>query len=362
MKLFLTKTSTFLKKNAILHFGLLVVFFLLINLLRLNGYIPVYIADAAATFLIFAVATLGFYILLGFGGLASLGTAAFIGLGSFFLRFFMVEWKLDFIIALALIVLIATVLGLVIGFISLRIEGMYLAIITLVIAEIMLLLFQTSALKGFTGGVNFVNIPRVDFLFGLIPGRTFYDYKAFILIGIVFFIIIILVHNISKSPAGRAMLAMKNSESAAQTMGVNLLKYRLFAFIVATILSMVAGALYMVYMRNSTYSTWNLSLSLNLLAAVVVGGTGSIWGILAGAFVIFGFKGMILDQIPFFTQNPTFNLVISGVLIILVVLFYPGGISQLFKQSKYLYLKHTLKIRTRLAQRRSEKKEKGGTK
>lgn len=130
------------------------------------------------------------------------------------------------------------------------------------------------------------------------------------------------------------MLAMKNSTSAAQAFGISLMKYRLLAFVYSTILAALAGLLYMLYIRteqNSVGTLFTLSTSLNILGAVIIGGTKSIWGTIGGTFIIFGIDKMFLQDIKFFNENPTLITIVCGLLVILVVMFFPGGLVQLVK-------------------------------
>lgn len=327
---FMTNLGSFVKKNAYLHFILFGVLLVIVNLMRGIAFNNFFV-NMIGLFLIYTIAVLGFYVLLGYGGLASLGTSAFIGLGAFLARYFTHVWNLPLIIGLLLVVLVAIILGVLVGFISLRIEGMYLAIITLVIAELLVALFKISALEPLTGNFNGVTIPRKSILFGLIELNT---NNMFVFIVVFFVVIMMLVYNLTKSPVGRAMLSMKNSESAAQSMGVNLLKYRILAFVIATVLAMISGYLYIFNIRFAIVSEWNLNLSLNVLAAVVIGGTASIWGIVGGGFLIFGINAF-LKNIDLFNKYPSLTLIFNGLLMIVVVLFYPGGLSQLYFKTKY---------------------------
>jgi len=241
---------------------------------------------------------------------------------------------LPYLLVIAAVVIVGIVLGGVVGFISLRIEGMYLAIITLGLSEILLELFKTP--NQFTGGASGLkSVPWVKL-------GMFYEMdreKMYFLILAALFIMIVLTINIINSPTGRAMLAMKNSQSAAQAMGISILKYRLLAFILATIYAMIGGALYVTYLRASNTSSWTLALSLNVLAAVIIGGSRSIWGVIMGTFVIFGLDLAVLKNIAFFNKYPGSSAIFSGVLIVLIVMFYPGGLIRLFTDIK-------LKIKT----------------
>ena len=150
------------------------------------------------------------------------------------------------------------------------------------------------------------------------------------------------------SPTGRAMLAMKNSTSAAQAFGISLLKYRLMAFIISIVYASIAGLMYMLYIRyvsNSSSTLFTLSTSLNILGAVIIGGTKSIWGTIGGTFIIYGIDQMFLQDIEFFRTNPTLITLFCGILVVLVIMFYPGGLAQLLIEVKFKIQKLLLKRR-----------------
>lgn len=285
------------------------------------------VSKAIAQTLIYAIVGMGYSILLGYAGLASLGTAGFIGLGSYIAgnMLKLIPVPIPYVLVIVVIIFAGIILGGIVGFISLRIEGMYLAIITLGLSEILLELFKTP--NQYTGGASGLkSVPWVKL-------AMFYEMdreKMYFLILGIFFIIIVVTMNIINSPTGRAMLAMKNSSSAAQAMGISILKYRLLAFVLATIYAMIGGALYVTYLRASSTSSWTLSLSLNVLAAVIIGGSRSIWGVILGTFVIFGLDLAVLKNIDFFNKFPGSSAIFSGVLIVLIVMFYPGGLVRLF--------------------------------
>ena len=136
----------------------------------------------------------------------------------------------------------------------------------------------------------------------------------------------ILTYNLFNSPTGRALLSVKNSDSAARAMGISVLRVRLTAFIVSAVYAVLGGLLYMGYVRFSMAQYWSLSISLNILAAVVVGGSKSIWGVFIGTFVIFGLDLVVFKQIFDGTNLGDLSYIISGILIILVMMYFPGGI------------------------------------
>lgn len=282
------------------------------SLVRSFGYTSIYM-----------IVGLGFALLLGYAGLASLGTAGFVGLGSYIMGYLAKTHDLPLILVMMVGILIAILVGLIVGFISLRIEGMYLAIVTLGLSEIFNEVFKNA--YSITNGTNGLSI------FGVGASREVAYYTA---IGLLILMMIV-TFNVMKSPTGRAMLAMKNSDSAAQAMGVSILKYRLLAFIFATVYAVIAGILYINYAKFSIPTTWSLAYSLNILAAVIVGGSSTILGIFLGTFLIFGLNLGILQQFEFFAQNSAYTVIFNGALIIIVIMFYPGGLSKLVLTLSY---------------------------
>ena len=325
-------------KNYTKHpfFGFIVFGLILLIIPFAKDIIGVTLTDAIAKTLIFYVVALGFSLLIGYAGLASLGTAAFIGIGTFLLYSIMNVFNLPFIAVIIIGLIVAILLGLIFGGVSLRIEGMYLAIVTLGLSEIAVELFKNF--DQFTGGVSGTTFTGIE-LFGF----SLNSQQTLILIIVAVVGTMMLTHNLIRSPFGRALLSIKNSDSAAQAMGISILVYRLMAFVLSTIYALFGGVLYMAYVKFSMGSQWNLSVSLNLLAAVVVGGAKSIWGVLIGTFVIFGLDLAVFKTIPFLRDSQFSNMsfVISGILIIIVMMYFPGGLIGLFKD---LYMKIKLKI------------------
>ena len=310
--------------NPLYHFILFGIVAIVIGFLAINKIvIPYSWASALASTFAYAVASIGFCLLMGYSGLASLGTGGFIGIGTYAAHYIMTVSGLPFILVLAVCLVVAIACGLLVGFISLRIEGIYLAILTLGLSEILRNLFiviqDTASLRKF-------------YLFGIEMPRT----SAVFVVVVFLVIIMIITNNIINSPTGRAMLAMKNSTAAAQAMGISLMKYRLLAFVICTIYASLTGVLLMITVRSAMASSltgfYALTTSLNILAAVVIGGSRSIWGTLVGTFIMYGLQSMFLNNIQFFADNPVIITFISGILVVLVVMFYPGGLAQLAKE------------------------------
>ncbi len=315
-------------------FGLLIAF-----VGTLNGVIPPDLHTAIVSTSIYSLAGLGFALLLGYGGLASLGTGAFVGVGIFGLHYFYRYLTLPLLIVIVIVVIISIIISIMFGFVSLRISGMYLAIVTMALSQIIIEVIKNipQYASGSSGGFLADGPRRPLEIFGIAI-----NYSNSVIIAAIFLIIgMIVVYNLINSATGRALLAIKNSETAAQTMGIGLIKYRLFAFVMSGIYGTLAGVLNILYFRSGNVSTIGLAFALNILAAVIVGGMRSIWGIILGSFIIFG-----LDLAVFQRFNiGNYGIILNGVLITIVVMFYPNGLIQVFTDLKKLFIKYKNKFK-----------------
>ena len=287
--------------------------------------IPYSLQSSLAISFSFSIASIGFCLLMGYSGLASLGTGGFIGIGSYAVHYVMYLEELPLYVAILAAILVAAVIGVIVGFISLRIEGIYLVILTLGLSEILRNVYMVVEDK--------IKVKNFE-LFGQLIKKQ----HSLYIVAVVLVVIMIITHNIINSPTGRAMLAMKNSTAAAQAMGISLIKYRLLAFVICTIYAALSGVMIMITIRSIQASSANgyyaLITSLNILAAVIIGGYKSIWGAVFGSFVMYGMQTAILQDIDFFAENPEFITFISGALVIIVVMFFPGGLAQLLVEAK----------------------------
>jgi len=322
--------------NPIYHYLIFGVLIIVVGYLCSLKILPPALQSGITSTFAYAIAAVGFCLLMGYSGLASLGTGGFIGIGSYCIHYIYVEAALPFELAILASIVVAAVIGVIVGFISLRIEGIYLVILTLGLSEILRQLYM--ALEG---TVRFAKL--VIFGFTIPRNSTIY------VVTVLLVIVMMLTHNIINSPTGRAMLAMKNSTPAAQAMGISLMKYRLLAFVICTVYAALSGTMLMATSRYAMASDatgfYALVTSLNVLAAVIIGGYKSIWGAVFGSFIMFGLQTVVLNRIDFFRDNPLIITFISGILVILVVMFYPGGLAQLLGEVKGWIKKLARKIK-----------------
>ncbi len=288
-----------------------------------------------AYIVIFTVVAMGLNLLLGFSGLISLGTAGFVGAGALGLGVF-INLGFPFELAALMVLIIAGSMGALIGLFSLKVEGIYLAIATLFVGEILRQIY--TQLEIFGGQA--IRIGAIRF-FGFIELSMINQFQRsilFLLITTMMVMMMIIMHNIVKSKTGRALMAMSRSQHAAQAMGISLLKYRLTAFVLATLFATFGGIMYGLYYQNVPTTAWTLDLSLFVIAMVVVGGMKSIYGTFLGVFIIHGIPNLWLKN--YFGD---ISYIFSGILIILVIIFYPYGFVYIWYDLKRLYIKHKLR-------------------
>ncbi|MCL2235023.1 MAG: branched-chain amino acid ABC transporter permease [Defluviitaleaceae bacterium] len=277
-----------------------------------------------AGFIVYAIAGLGMNILMGYGGLASLGTAGFMGLGAYLTMVLTVDAGFSFFPVLFLTILATTILGIVVGLVSLRVEGFFLAIATLVIAEMLRQVFQQMPLLGGHAGRSMPAFPTIS-LFGILEW-TLNRNQTYIMLVIFLVIAMFITQLLFKSATGRALSAMRGSESAAAAMGISIFRGRLLAFALASGFAGAAGSLFMFFMPFTNPNHWNLVLSLFIFAVVVIGGVRSVAGTVLGAFIVFAVPQLFIARLPVIGDISGMDFVFTGVLIIIVVLFYPAGL------------------------------------
>jgi len=305
------------------------------------------VMNGLATVMVYSIVGFGFTYLLGYAGLASLGTAGFVGLGAYTTAYFLNHFTgVPYLVVILLVLVISLAVGLAVGFVSLRIEGIFLAIVTLGLSEIFYQIFQNwiPVTNGPTGAsITAYPIFQTVLHMEMLTARRWY-YGLLVVLTVS---IMMLTYNLGHSSTGRAMLAMKNSTSVAQAMGISLLKYRLLAFLISTTYAGFAGVLFMSYFKYSAPQNYTIIFSLNLLAAVLIGGSRSLWGTFVGCFIVFGLTPIFLQDIFVFRNNPWIIYVTIGLIIIVVVMFYQGGLVQLVGDLRALAVKTREKRRLR---------------
>lgn len=227
------------------------------------------------------IAVQGLNLLTGYTGQISLGQAAFMTTGGYISALLVNRLDWPFYLSLPAAALGAGVIGLLFGLPSLRVKGFYLAMATLA-AQFIIPWFVRNAYKDILNGAQGINV-RAPVLFGLEfnnPQRYLY-LSLTVLIGTT-----VVAHNIARSRLGRAFVAIRDHDLAAELLGINLFRYKLQAFFLAAVYAGLAGALAAHQIRHLNSETFNLIDSVTFLGMLVIGGLGSSLGPILGAIVV----------------------------------------------------------------------------
>ena len=255
-------------------YGLLIVTVLIIPFI-LGEF---YVGEMGGVF-IFAIAGVGLMLLVGYTGLISLGHAAFLGIGAYTNSVLLAQ-GVPFLLTLPAAGLLTAFFGAAIGRPTLRMSGLYLAIATLAFGSIVGTVFQKW--KAVTGGFDGFAVPT-PYVFGIsVEGATGVYYTSFAVLVFVLWLSI----NLLRSPIGRAMVAIRDSEVSAQSMGIHLAKYKTLAFAISAGITGLAGALFAHYVRFLAPDAFDVLLSVQFVTIVFVGGLGSLRGAILGAIFV----------------------------------------------------------------------------
>ena len=264
--------------------------------------------------LTYAIAALGLNLLTGYNGQISIGHGAFFGVGAYTTAILVADHGWPHFATLAVAAVLAFALGVLVGLPALRIRGLYLALVTLALAAAFPLV--VTRFSSVTGGTQGMRVPRVRAPEWTGLNDDQWKYYVLLAFAVVAFV---LVRNLVKSRVGRAIIAMRDNETAAQVMGVNLASYRVLTFGISAMLAGVAGALSVFNEPFVNAEKYNVNLSITLLVAVVGGGAATIFGPAWGAF----FVVMIPEWLP--NRYPQLSPVLFGGSLILLMMLAPGG-------------------------------------
>src|SRR6187401_3019868 len=227
------------------------------------------------------VGALGLNILVGYTGQVSIGHGAFMSVGAYTAANLAVRLGAPFWISLPLGGLMAALIGAIVGVPSLRIKGLYLAIATL--AGQLIIEWTINHVTWISGGVQAsIEVPRPT-VFGN-PINTQREMYYFLLVFVV--LAIAGVMNLMRTRVGRAFIAIRDQDIAAEIIGINIFKYKLLAFAISSFYAGVTGVLYTYYLGIANYEQFQLTVSIDYLAMIIIGGLGSILGSIFGAIFV----------------------------------------------------------------------------
>lgn len=280
----------------------------------------------------------GLNILTGYTGLVSLGQAAFMGLGAYTVAILQLRYNTPFLLNLLAGGFVAMLAGMVVGLPSLRVKGLYLTIATIAAGVIAHFIF--SHFTALTGGTAGLTVPPAS-IFGL---QLDTDFRLYWVIVPITALMLLGSANLFRTRIGRAFIAIRDRDISAEVLGIPLLPYKLLSFAISSFYAGVAGGLFAYFFRAITPESFPLLMSIFFLAAVIVGGMGTILGSVLGAVfmtMVPEVLKIVVGWLPL-SGNATLYLspirtVVFGLMIVLFLIFEPHGLAEVWRRIRRLF-------------------------
>ncbi|WP_374562194.1 branched-chain amino acid ABC transporter permease [Ideonella sp.] len=278
------------------------------------GVYPIFMMNA----LCFAIFACAFNLLLGFTGLLSFGHAAYFAASAYATGYLVrsAGWSPELGVLAGTAVAAAT--GLVVGLIAIRRQGIYFAMITLAMAQMVYFVFLQAPFTGGEDGLQ--GVPR-GMLFGLLPLAN--DLVMYFVVLAVFVAVFLFVIRIVHSPYGQVLKAIRENEPRAVSLGYNVDRYKLLAFVLSTALAGLAGSLKTLVLGFATLSDAHWSLSGEVVLMTLLGGMGTFAGPVLGAFTIIGLQNFLADRVGSWV-----TVIIGAIFVVCVVAFRRGFVGE----------------------------------
>lgn len=266
--------------------------------------------------IMFSLMAVGLNVVVGKSGILDLGYVAFFAIGAYTHALMSIHTPLNFWEIIPFAMAFAMLAGVILGLPALRLRGDYLAIITLGFGEIVrIIAINTDAIGGAMG---ITGIPGPTSIFGM--EFTVMDPRPYYWLTLTLLLVVIWgVLRLTKRKPGRAWEAIREDEDVAEFMGVATLKYKLWAFIIGGAVGGLAGAIYASQIRSIQPELFTLNLSIMILATVVLGGMGNIWGVILGAVLL----GYIPEKLRFLSD---YRIIFFGLLMVVMMNLRPNGL------------------------------------
>ncbi len=311
----------------------------LVGLVLLFAVVPfvsnAYIVYILNTIGIYAIAAIGLNLLIGYTGQISLGHGAFFGVGAYTAAILATRVGVPFVIAVPAGGVSTALVGMVFGIPSVRLKHLYLCIATL--AGQIILDYVFVQWESLTGGAEGISIPTAS-LFGIDLGS---DRNFYYVIFVCFAILTLMAVNLIRTRYGRAFIAIRDNDQAAEGMGIPIFRYKLLSFAISSFYAGFAGGLYAYYMMSITPEPFTLWLSIEYIAMIIIGGLGSIPGAVFGTTFIIVLNE-VLSNITEYLMNisPSIGGAITiaplrefiyGLAIVLFIIFEPKGLAEVWR-------------------------------
>jgi len=284
---------------------------------------------------IYAIAAIGLNLLIGYTGQISMGHAAFFGVGAYTAAVLTTRLGLPLLVALPLSGVFTAIVGMIFGIPSLRLKHLYLTIATL--AGQFIIEYILVQWDGVTGGAEGIAVSNAS-IFGI---KLDSDLSFYFLIFISLIVMAWVMVNLIRTRFGRAFVAIRDNDRAAEGMGIPIFKYKLLAFGISSFYAGFAGALFAFYMMTITPEPFNMWLSIEFIAMIIIGGLGSVSGAIFGTVFIV-MLGEVLSMATEFLMNygPVADIGVNvaplrefvfGLSIVLFIIFEPKGLAEVWR-------------------------------
>jgi branched-chain amino acid transport system permease protein len=323
------------------HWALLAL--LLVLLFTAPLYLNSYWLGVANLIGITIIAATGLNILTGYAGQLSVGHAGFIAVGAYTSAVLTARLDVPFLVAIVASGLLAGLVGLLFGIASLRVKGFYLAIAT--IAAQFIIIWVINHMTSVTGGFTGMSVPRAE-IFGIVFNTP---QNLFVLIFVFAAAVIFFAKNLVRTRVGRAFIAIRDNDLAAEVMGINLFRYKLLAFFIGCFLAGIAGSLTAHQVGYIHTDSFLIPESILYIGMIIIGGAGSTLGPILGVIFIRLLDQGITQVSPFLESNISWlesgftsglGPMLFGLAIILFLILEPRGLAHrwaLFRASYRLW-------------------------
>ena len=283
------------------------------------------------------IGALGLNILVGYTGQVSIGHGAFMSVGAYTAANLATRLDSPWPVNLLAGGLMAAAVGAVVGIPSLRIKGLYLAIATL--AGQLIIEWTINHVTFISGGVQAsIEVPRPRL--GTMVLSSQRDMYFFLLVFVV--LAIVGTMNLVRSRVGRAFIAIRDQDIAAEIIGIDIFRYKLLAFAISSFYAGMTGVLYTYFLGIANYEQFQIGVSIDYLAMIIIGGLGSVLGSIFGAIFVTllpivirlgmeAFGGLFLPQQVVLNLIPNLRLMMFGALIVFFLIVEPDGLNRLWR-------------------------------
>ncbi len=285
------------------------------------------------------IGAVGLNILVGFTGQISLGQGGFLAVGAYTSALLHTRADVPVPLSILAAMLTTAAAGAFFGLPALRLKGLYLAIATLASQEI--IIFVVKRWEWLTAGAGYLDVDRLEIL-GWRVERTLFEFQWYWIIVTLATLSVLAARNLFRTGLGRAFMAVRDQDIAAEAIGVDTTRTKVLAFAVSSMFVGLAGALTAHYTETVTWERFTLDVSVLYLAMIIVGGLGSVAGSVYGAAFMMAIPALLTEvadavreSAPFVAQQlPAIKNAVFGLVIVVFLLFEPRGLDRVWQRVK----------------------------